>query len=124
MLVVETIAKIRRAFFHQKKPIKAICRELKISRKAVRKAIRSETTEFRYERGVQPMPKLGSWLEQLDGLLASNEDKPARERLTLIRVFESLRDLGFDGGYDAVRLLTPRAGAKRAERRRPRLTFP
>jgi len=103
MLVVETIAKIRRAFFHQKKPIKAICRELKISRKAVRKAIRSDTTEFRYERGVQPMPKLGSWLEQLDGLLASNEDKPARERLTLIRVFESLRDLGFDGGYDAVR---------------------
>jgi transposase len=103
MLVVETIAKIRLAFFHQKKPIKAICRELKISRKAVRKAIRSDTTEFRYERGVQPMPKLGSWLEQLDGLLASNEDKPARERLTLIRVFESLRDLGFDGGYDAVR---------------------
>ena len=103
MLVVETVAKIRRAFFHQKKPIKAICRELKISRKAVRKAIRSDTTEFRYERGVQPMPKLGSWLEQLDGFLASNEDKPARERLTLIRVFESLRDLGFDGGYDAVR---------------------
>jgi hypothetical protein len=27
MLVVETIAKIRRAFFIQKKPIKAICRE-------------------------------------------------------------------------------------------------
>jgi len=103
MLVVETVAKIRRAFFHQKKPIKAICRELKVSRKAVRKAIRSDTTEFRYERGVQPMPKLGSWLEQLDGFLASNEDKPARERLTLIRVFESLRDLGFDGGYDAVR---------------------
>ena len=103
MLVVETIAKIRRAFFHQKKPIKAICRELKISRKAVRKAIRSKATEFRYERGVQPMPKLGSWLERLDGLLAANEDKPARERLTLIRVFESLRDLGFDGGYDAVR---------------------
>jgi transposase len=103
MLVVETIAKIRRAFFHEKKPIKAICRELKISRKAVRKAIRSKATEFRYERGVQPMPKLGAWLEQLEGLLAANEDKPARERLTLIRVFESLRDLGFDGGYDAVR---------------------
>ena len=28
MLVVETIAKIRRAYFVQKKPIKAICREL------------------------------------------------------------------------------------------------
>ena len=103
MLVVETISKIRRAFFHQKKPIKTICRELKLSRKAVRRAIRSEATEFRYERSVQPMPKLGAWRDQLDGLLAANEAKPARERLTLVRIFETLRDLGFDGGYDAVR---------------------
>jgi transposase len=103
MLVVETIAKIRRAFFVEKKPIKAISRELKLSRRAVRKAIRSEATEFRYERRVQPMPKLGAWREQLDGLLAANEAKPARERLTLVRIFETLRDLGFDGGYDAVR---------------------
>jgi transposase len=103
MLVLETIAKIRRAFFHQKKPIKAICRELKISRKVVRKAIRSEATEFHYERSIQPMPKLGAWREQLDSLLAANEGKPSRERLTLMRIFEALRDLGFDGGYDAVR---------------------
>jgi transposase len=103
MLVVETIAKIRRAFFHQKKPIKTISRELKISRKVVRKAIRTEATEFRYERSVQPMPKLGGWLEQLDEILVANEGKPARERLTLVRIFEALRDLGFEGGYDAVR---------------------
>ena len=37
MLVVETIAKIRRAFYVQKKPIKAICREFRVSRKVVRK---------------------------------------------------------------------------------------
>jgi hypothetical protein len=37
MLIVETIAKIRRAFFVQGKPIKAICRELRVSRKVVRK---------------------------------------------------------------------------------------
>jgi hypothetical protein len=54
MLVVETIAKIRRAFFVQEKPIKLICRELRVSRKVVRKVIRSEATEFRYERETQP----------------------------------------------------------------------
>ena len=37
MLVVETVAKIRRAYFVQGKSIKAICRELRISRKVVRK---------------------------------------------------------------------------------------
>ena len=42
MLIVETIAKIRRAFFVQGKPIKAICRELRVSRKVVRKVIRSD----------------------------------------------------------------------------------
>ena len=103
MLVVETIAKIRRAYFAQKKPIKVICRELGVSRKVVRKVIRSGATEFRYERGVQPLPKIGPWRDRLDAMLRANEAKPGRERLTLIRLFEELRGLGFDGSYDAVR---------------------
>jgi hypothetical protein len=36
-------------------------------------------------------------------LLLENDGKPARERLTLIWVFEELRALGYEGGYDAVR---------------------
>ena len=35
--------------------------------------------------------------------LAGNVAKPAREQLTLIRLFEELRGRGHDGGYDAVR---------------------
>jgi transposase len=103
MLIVETIAKIRRAFFVQGKSIKAICRELRVSRKVVRKIIRSEATEFRYEREAQPLPKIGPWRGKLDQLLLANEGKASRERLTLIRLFEELRGLGYDGGYDAVR---------------------
>src|SRR5271166_6369907 len=109
MLVLETVAKIRRAYFVQKKTIKAICRELRVSRKVVRKVIRSEATEFRYERGEQPLPRIGPWQDALDQLLASNEGKQRRERLTLIRVFETLRGLGYEGGYDAVRRLRARA---------------
>jgi len=90
MLVVETIAKIRRAFFRDGKPIKAICRDLGVSRKVVRKVIRSGATEFRYEREVQPLPKIGRWSDELDQLLTANEGKPPRERLTLIRIFEEL----------------------------------
>lgn len=41
MLVVETIAKIRRLHFAQGLAIKAICRELGLSRKVVLKVLRS-----------------------------------------------------------------------------------
>ena len=103
MLVVETIGKIRRAYFAQKKPIKAICREFRVSRKVVRKVIRSQATEFRYERVRQPLPRIDPWRGQLDALLLANEGKPSREQLTLIRIFEELRGLGYEGSYDAVR---------------------
>ena len=103
MLIVETIAKIRRAHFVQGKGIKAICRELKVSRKVVRKVLRSEETAFGYERSVQPMPKLGAFKPELDQMLATNNARSARERLTLIRIFEDLRGQGYEGGYDAVR---------------------
>jgi hypothetical protein len=60
-------------------------------------------TEFRYERESPPLPKIGPWHDQLEGLLAVDEGKPAREQLTLIWIFETLRGLGYDDSYDAVR---------------------
>lgn len=59
MLVVETIARIRRAYFQDKMPIKQIYRELRVSRNTVRKVIRSGVTELTYKRRVQPQPKIG-----------------------------------------------------------------
>jgi len=62
MLVWETIAKIRRAYSAQKKPVKA--------------------TEFSYTRAAQLLPKIGPWRDELDGPLLVNEGKTPRERLT------------------------------------------
>ena len=103
MKSVDTIARIRREFFVRGKSIKQIVRELHVSRNTVRKVLRSGETEFSYERDVQPLPKLGRFQAELDQRLASNEAKPARDRLTLIRIFEALRSEGYEGGYDAVR---------------------
>ena len=49
------------------------------------------------------MPRIDPWRNQLDELLLANEDKPGRERLTLIRIFEELRGLGYEGSCDAAR---------------------
>ena len=103
MLVVETVARIRRAHLVQGKTIKAISRELGLSRNTVRKVLRSGETSFAYEREVQPRPKLGPWAEELERRLVANDRLSRRERLGLIRIFEDLRGLGYQGGYDAVR---------------------
>ena len=100
---VDTIARIRREFFIRGRSIKEIVRDLHVSRNTVRKVVRSGATALSYEREVQPLPKLGQWRADLDRLLLSNAGKSSRERLTLMRVFEALRGLGYEGGYDAVR---------------------
>ncbi len=100
---VDTIARVRRAYFVQGKSIKQIERELHVARNTVRKIIRSGETSFAYDREKQPLPRIGPWQAELDRLLLANEGKAARERLTLIRVFEELAGLGYEGGYDAVR---------------------
>jgi transposase len=103
MKSVDTIARVRRAFHNQGWSLKRISRELHLSRNTIRKILRTDATSFSYERERQPKPKVGPWQDQLDALLDSNQGKPERERLTLIRIYEELRALGYQGGYDAIR---------------------
>lgn len=100
---VDTIARVRRAFHGQGWSVKQIVRELHVSRNTVRKILRSDETDFSYERERQPLPKTGRWKAEIERFLASNEGKPSRERLTPIRIYEELRALGYDGSYDAIR---------------------
>ena len=83
--------------------MKKIARELHVSRNTVRKILRSDETDFFYERERQPLPKTGVWKVEIERFLAANEGRPSRERLTLIRIYEELRALGYDGSYDAIR---------------------
>ena len=103
MVTVETIGKVRRAYWVQGKKIRAIAREMKLARDTVRRIVRSGETERVYQRKEQPLPKLGSFGEALDKLLSDNTAKSKRERVTTKRLFEQLRSEGFTGGYDAVR---------------------
>ena len=66
MLIVETIAKIRRYYFIKKKGIKEISRDLNVSRNTVRKVIRNNNTRHDYIRDHQPVPKFGPYINMLE----------------------------------------------------------
>ena len=57
MLVVDMIARVRRAHFVDGKSIKQITREFDLARNTVRRVLRSGETAFSYERAVQPRPQ-------------------------------------------------------------------
>ncbi|PVE58663.1 IS21 family transposase, partial [Arthrobacter sp. TPD3018] len=77
MLVLETVLRIRREHASGK-AIKAIARDLHLSRKVVRKAIRAPEADMGYRREVQPLPKLGPFQARLDALLEEDEARPRR----------------------------------------------
>ena len=83
MIGVDQIGQIRRAYFEQQRPIKEIVRTLSVSRATVRKVIRGRATEFKYERGVQPAPKLGEWVAVLSEILEQEAKLPRRERRSI-----------------------------------------
>ena len=102
--MVDTIGRVRRAHFVQGKKIKAIARELRLSRNTVRDIVRAKgETEHRYVRKDQPLPQLGAHVSPLEAMLGDNVSKALRERLTYQRMYEELRLAGYTGGYDAVR---------------------
>jgi len=103
MLIVETIAKIRRYYFVKKKGIKEISRDLNISRNTVRKIIRGGQTKHEYNRQQQPLPKLGAYIEVLNEQLELDWQRIPKRRLTAVRLFEFLKQQGYEGGYDSVR---------------------
>src|SRR5271154_6571006 len=102
MVGVDKIGEIRRAHFEQHRPIKEIVRTLRVSRATVRRVIRGQETAFKYERGVQPAPKLGEWVEVLTEILEKEAKLPKRERRSPQRLFEELRGRGYGGAHDSV----------------------
>ena len=116
MLVVETVAKIRREHFARGKGVKTIAREMGLARNTVRKVLRSGETSLEYERREQPHPKLGPFIERLEGMLEANASGARKDRLTLTRIADLLSREGYDGGYDAVRRYARRWSKERATR--------
>ena len=101
MLVLETVVRIRREYAGGK-AIKAIARDLHVSRKVIRKAIRAPEGAFDYQRKVQPLARNGPFQDRLNTLLEENEVRGKRERLRMTRIHDLLGRGGLEGSDDAV----------------------
>ena len=99
---METIRKIRLAA-RDKKSIRQIARDLRLSRNTVRKVLRSGETRFEYHRETVHRPQLAAYVETLDGLLEAEESLPVKQRRTMLSLYEALQVGGYRGGYDTVR---------------------
>jgi len=98
---VESIAKVRRDYFVDKKSIKQITRERQLSRNTVRKIIRSESTAFKYQR-TSPQPQLGDYTEQLKAWLEGDAALPRKQRRHAKRLHQQLAEKGYAGAYDSI----------------------
>ena len=64
------------------KQLKAIARELNISKNTVKKIIRSNKTKFEVAKYTKGKPILGDHLELLKELLVENIKEPVKRRMT------------------------------------------
>lgn len=99
---MESIAKIRRLHYVQGKGYKTIARELKISKNTVKKVIRQDITEARYDRSDYGYRVLGDYKGMLREKLEHDMGEPKRRQRTAKKLYLELLGEGYRGSYDAV----------------------
>lgn len=102
MIYLETIGKIRRRHFVEGETISQLARDFHLTRKTVRKYLKSTDPDPKYARQHQPQPKLGAFQSLLEEWLKNESQRPRRERRTAKRLYEGLQREGYDGAYDSV----------------------
>ena len=102
-MCVEGFGKICRRRLVDGESIGAIARDLRRSRNTVKRARRSESGVFEYQRKRQPRPRLGPYIDTLEALLEAEERLAARERRTAQRLYEALCVESYTGAFDAAR---------------------
>ena len=54
-------------------------------------------------KGPRPKPKIGAYLDQIAQIIESDKSLPKKQRHTAKRIYERLRELGYQGKYTQVR---------------------
>ncbi len=113
--------RIRRAFYLERKSIRQLAREEGRCRQTIRQALSSDCTQLMSTTRSYEAPKFGPYQRRVELLLAQNEQLPLKQRYTSRRIFEVLRDEGYQGSESTVRHAI---SALRAARQLPEVFVP
>jgi transposase len=92
---------IRRWHKREHVPIREISRRLGVSRNTIRKYLRSEQIEPKFQIPDRPS-KVDPYAEKLSAWLRREENRPRKQRRTIKQLYGDLASLGYDGSYNRV----------------------
>lgn len=96
---------IRRWYFREHLSIREISRRSRLSRNTVRKYLRSDGVEPKFQVAGRPS-KLDPFADRLSAWLKTEANKPRKEKRTLKQLYADLVTLGYDGSYGRVAAFT------------------
>jgi len=108
-------AEIRRRVLVDGVSKRQILRETGMHWRTLEKILRHSQPPGFQARDPRPKPKLGPFLDRIALILDEDKDAPRKQRHTAKRIFERLRDAGYEGGYSVVRDAVRRARRLRRE---------
>ncbi len=92
---------IRRWHKREHVPIREISRRTGVSRNTIRKYLRSDVVEPRFQLPDRPS-KLDPYAEKLSAWLRREAGRPRKQRRTVKQLYGDLVSLGYDGSYNRV----------------------
>ena len=121
MLTVHDYERMRRAYYVEKKSIRQIGREYGHGYWTVRKALeQSEPQPYQLSQA-KDAPVLGAYKAQIEALLVESERLPRKQRYTSGKIYQALRQAGYQGAESTVRAYVSQ---RRKAVRRPAIYLP
>jgi hypothetical protein len=102
VLIVESIAKIRRLHHVEKLGFKTITKALNLSKNTVKKIIRNDVSNLKYSRKSNCHRILEPYKEVLKTFLLEDEKASKKYRRTAKKLFLELQQQGYNESYNVV----------------------
>jgi len=95
--------KIRLEVLREETPKRGVLRREGIAWDTLQKILANPSPPGYQMKVPRPKPKVGCFLEQIAQIIESDKDYPQKQRHTAKRIYERLKEMGYEGGYTQIR---------------------